>query len=81
MKHLTKSIPDEKAAEIVELIAEVGNWTETIDDGNGNQIPNVSKEIFVQKVFNENCRKIIKNARGMKRNKELGQIPDEDVFN
>lgn len=81
MKHITKSIPDAKAAEIVELFAELYCWTEIIDDGKGNKIPNVSKEIFVQKIFNNHCVQLIKDARLIKRNKELVAIPDEDIFN
>lgn len=80
MKHLTKSIPDEKADEIVQLFADL-YWTETIEDEKGNKIPNVSKEKFVQKIFNNHCRGLIKNARGVQRNIVLGEIPDEDIFN
>jgi hypothetical protein len=77
MKNLTKSVTDEKAVQIVAILAEV-YWTETIQDEEGNEIPNVSKEVLAQKLLTEHCKKFVQHAKGIIRNKELGQIPQEE---
>lgn len=58
-----RTIPNDKAAELRDAIAYEHGYTDTVDDGAGNQIPNpVSKTTYAQQIVDQKFDDWLRNT-------------------
>lgn len=80
MKHITKGISDNKFDNWKALAKEVIGYETQVTDENGELIPNPQTEDqWFQSIFNSVCIKAVRHMRGLKRNKELGAIEQDEM--
>lgn len=77
----TINIQDANEANIRRDMAAAMGYTDTVDDGNGNQIPNpVTKAKFNQQKYNEHFREWFRNTlKSYRTNEALKVVVEEEV--
>jgi hypothetical protein len=78
MASITVTIPNEKYDLLKPIILDVLNYTPTIDDGEGSQIPNLTEDQFIKAAFIENSKKFVKQIKNIHRNKQVAIAGDND---
>ena len=80
MKHLTKAISDAKYSIIMALAEEVIGYETELPDENGDLQPNPqSKELWLESIYNGMCQKGFHHMKLLKRNKELGEVTEDEL--